>query len=78
MLVESTGKVKAVDGLFFSGQGPFNIGNFWNWNESDLMIGFDKVLERKMKDKVNLNGLKLQNTFTWQKTMDQILSILCN
>lgn len=78
ILVEPSGKVKAVDGLFFSGQGPFNVGNFWNWNEADLIVAFDKVLERKNKNKINYAGLELQNKFTWQKTMDQILNVLCN
>jgi hypothetical protein len=53
VLVEPRGKVKAVDGIFFSGQGPFNVGNFWNWDEEDFMKALDQVVERKKMNKIN-------------------------
>lgn len=76
VLVQPTGKKRAVDGVFFSGQGPFNVGNFWNWDEKDLLAAFDAVLERKAKNKVNEAGLRLQEQFTWAKTVDQIVNVL--
>lgn len=76
VLVESSGKTKAVDGMFFSGQGDYNIGNFWTWNESDLMRAFDEVLARKAISKTNTEGLKLSEQFTWGKTVDTILANL--
>jgi hypothetical protein len=76
VLVESCGKTKAVDGMFFSGQGDFNVGNFWTWKEEDLMRAFDEVLARKAISKTNSEGLKLQTQFTWEKTVDTILANL--
>jgi len=65
-----------VDNMFFSGQGDFNIGNFWTWSEPDLMVAFDKVMERKQANKLNEAGLKLREQFTWEKTVDTILANL--
>jgi hypothetical protein len=76
VLVETSGKMKAVDNMFFSGQGDFNIGNFWTWSEPDLMAAFDKVMERKQANKLNRAGLKLREQFTWEKTVDTILTNL--
>jgi hypothetical protein len=76
VLVESTGKTVAKDGIFFSNTGDFNIGNFWTWSEPDLMVAFDKVMERKNANKLNSAGLKLREQFTWEKTVDTILTNL--
>jgi hypothetical protein len=76
VLVESSGKTRAVDGMFFSGQGDYNIGNFWTWSEPDLMRAFDEVLVRKAISKTNTEGLKLREQFTWEKTVDTILENL--
>jgi len=76
VLVETTGKMKAVDNMFFSGQGDYNIGNFWTWSEPDLIVAFDKVMERKQANKLNSAGLKLREQFTWEKTVDTILANL--
>ena len=76
ILVEPKGKIKAVDGIFFSGQGQFNVGNFWNWDEKDFMEALDKVVERKNANKINSAGLKIAEEFTWTRTVDQILEIL--
>lgn len=73
VMVEPSGKIKAVDGIFFHGQGDFNIGNFYKWEEKDLLDAFDKVLEKKKQNKVNIEGLKLQNDFNFEKTVDIIL-----
>lgn len=76
VLVEPSGKIKAVDRMFFSGQGEFNIGNFWNWSEEDFLKALDEVLERKKANKINLAGLKIAEEFTWEKTANKILDIL--
>lgn len=78
VLVESSGKIKAADGMFFPESGPFNVGNFWNWEESALMEAFDKVLERKNANKINEAGLLIPQNFTWKNTVDKILEILNN
>ena len=76
VLVESSGKVVAKDGMFFSGEGPFNVGNFWNWEEAALFEAFDKVLQRKQVSKVNQAGLLIPKQFTWANTVDKILEVL--
>jgi glycosyltransferase involved in cell wall biosynthesis len=76
VLVESSGKIKAADGMFFPEDGPFNVGNLWNWEESALMEAFDKVMERKNANKINEAGLLIPQNFTWSKTVDKILEII--
>jgi hypothetical protein len=76
VLVEPKGKVRAFDGIFFRQDTPFNIGNFYKWEEQDLSAAFDLALARKKASKINMAGLKIQDEFTWKKTTDVILDIL--
>jgi len=73
VLVESTSKIRAVDGIFFHDGSATNQGNFFDFEESDFIVGMDKALDRKNNNKVNTHGLKLQQDFTWAKTVDKIL-----
>jgi hypothetical protein len=76
VLVESTGKTKAADGMFFAENGPFNIGNFFTWSESDLNRAFDEVLEKRRVNPVNEQGIELGKQLTWTNTVDQILKAI--
>jgi hypothetical protein len=73
VLVEPSSKISAKDGMFFSGEGDFNIGNIYDYEESDLIDAFDKILVRKSVSQVNYAGLELKEGFSWKNCVDKIL-----
>ncbi len=60
VLVNPSGKISAVDNIFFHSGSPFNNGDIFDWNEDDFIIGCEKAIERYKKNPVNEEGLKLQ------------------
>ncbi len=76
VLVEPTSKIKAVDGLFFHENGQFLQGNWYNWQDNDVLAAMDKAVERFKANPANEAGRQLKNTFTWEKTVDTIFSVL--
>lgn len=60
VLIQSSGKVPANDGMFFTPNGQFNAGNFWEYNEQDFLDGLDEVYKRWSTNRVNEAGLELQ------------------
>jgi hypothetical protein len=75
VLVKPSGKELVYDGIFFHQGQPYNQGSIFTYSESDLMLAFDKVLERKNKKKVNVAGLKLQN-LQWSNSVEKILEVM--
>lgn len=74
-LVEPSGKIPAIDGLFFKGEGSnFNVGNFYDFTDEDLKKAIESALEKVKKNKVNSEGLKIQEQFTWKKFSEKVLS----
>ena len=68
VLIESTGKQPAADGVFFAQDGPFNIGNIYDFSQEDYLAALDEVVKRKVQNKVNITGLELPEKFTWENT----------
>ncbi len=78
-LVSPCGKSEIYDGIhFFKNPSPqaFNQGRVFDWNDKDFVDGCEKAIERVKKDRVNHEGLKLQEKFTYKKTVDKILKEL--
>jgi hypothetical protein len=73
VLVESSAKIPAYDGVFFHPGQPFNQGNIFDWSETDFLNACDEALKRYQQNPVNIAGLDLQKDFTWSKTVDKIL-----
>lgn len=71
ILIDAGEKEPAADGLFFTSEGQFNQGNIYQLNE-DRMVSAMEEAENKCKN-TNTEGLKLQNDFSYEKTVDIIL-----
>lgn len=71
ILVEPTGKIKAVDGMFFHENSLFSSGNMFDFNIDDFVIAMEKA--EKVAKIPNIEGLKLAN-ITYKDTVDAILS----
>tara|TARA_R110002020_G_scaffold2759_7_gene12996 strand:- start:2377 stop:3468 length:1092 start_codon:yes stop_codon:yes gene_type:complete len=72
VLVEPSGKTEAYDGIFFHKGGPYNQGNIHTFDEDEFITGCEKAVERYKESPINQNGLKLQEEFTYSKTVDAI------
>jgi hypothetical protein len=75
-LVEPAGKTEAYDNMFFQKGSIFNQGNIYTFNEDDFLSACDLACEKVRLNKINDAGLKLQQKFTTEKFLDDILNIL--
>jgi hypothetical protein len=76
VLVEPNGEFEANDGMFFIKGMEFNQGNFYDWREEDFLVACDKAIERNKQNSVNEEGVKLQEQFTYKKSVDIILGAM--
>ena len=73
ILVEPSGKIEAYDNMFFNKGQKFNQGNIYTFNDDDFIDGCDKAIKKVESNKINKNGLKLQDDFSVDKLVDNIL-----
>jgi len=71
ILVEPIGKQPCYDNVFFREGGQFNQGQYYRLNGVDIGTAMDKAVQ-SAKSK-NTEGLKLQEEFTYEKTIEKIL-----
>ena len=76
VLVKPSGKTPAYDGLFFREGMPFNQGNIFIFNEDEFIYGCEQAIKRVESHPVNTEGLKLQQEFSRQKMVSQIIEAL--
>ena len=71
IIVEPSGQENAEDGIFFTKDSQFNIGNIFTFNEEEFISAME-IAESKCKIN-NKEGEKLINKFSYSKTLDNIL-----
>lgn len=76
VLVEPSGKIEVYDGKFFSKGTPFNQGSIYTFNDDEFIYGCEKAIARVESNKINTEGLKLQDKFTYENTAKQLLSLI--
>ena len=76
VLLEPSSKIDCYDGMFFKKDRPFNQGKIFDFKEEDLAGALDLVVKRVEASRINHEGLKLQNEFTIDKSLDSILKLL--
>ena len=74
ILLEPSGKIPCYDGQFFHQGQPFNQGSIYDFNEDEAISKMEEA-ENKCKQE-NTEGLKLQQEFSYGKTVDKILEYL--
>ena len=72
ILVEPDKEMPIYDNVFFRPNQPFNQGNMFDWSKESVIEAFEKA-EKKIGE-VNESGLLLGKTFTYEKTLNQIVS----
>jgi hypothetical protein len=76
VLVKPSGKIEVYDGIFFQKGAPFNQGSIFTWDNDDFLNACDTAIEKVNKNRLNNEGLKLQEKFTLSNTVNAILNIL--
>ncbi len=71
ILIDPIGKQPCYDNVFFKEGGQFNQGQYYRLNGNDISDAMDKSVQ--MAKAENTEGLKLQEKFTYAKTIDKIL-----
>lgn len=72
VLVEPSGLKPAADGMFFRPNEQFNQGFFFSSTQDKLIDAMEKA--EPLAKTINFEGLKLQEKFTYSKTVDIILN----
>jgi hypothetical protein len=76
VLIDPTGKAPAFDGVFFRNTGDFSIGNWFTYDENDLIKAMSQAEARYKQNPVNEAGLKLPEKFNWKICVDKLVEIL--
>jgi hypothetical protein len=76
VLINPTNKIPCYDNMFFKQGSDYNQGNIFDWEEKDLIEGFEKAEIRYKQNPINVAGLDLQEKFTFSKMVDLILKNL--
>lgn len=76
VLVNPSGKTACYDGVFFKEGTEFNQGSYFDWNEDEFISACEEAEKRFESNKINANGEKLIQQFTWEKTVDKILNVI--
>lgn len=71
VLVNPNSKVPAADGVFFAPNGPFNIGNLFDFN-GDEFVAACETAEARAAQGLNAKGFELQK-ITYKDTVDALL-----
>jgi glycosyltransferase involved in cell wall biosynthesis len=72
VLVEPKNKIEVYDNMFFRKGENFNQGNIYDFDDEDFIKGCERVVERLNKNRINEEGMKLQEKFTYGKMLDSI------
>ena len=72
ILIEPSGEMPIVDGVFFSEGSPFNQGTFYTWTQDEAVAAMEKA--ETQVGQLNTEGVKLGDTMTYSKTVENILS----
>lgn len=72
VLIEPSGMIKGVDGLFFHEKGDFSVGNMYDFTEAAIDEAFTRA--EKLAKTPNPAGEKLRTTHTYAATVDRLLA----
>jgi hypothetical protein len=71
-LVQPTGKISAVDNIFFRQGDAFNQGQIFDWNEDEFVAACEVAVNKYRSSPINTAGLTLQQTYSKEKFTDEI------
>jgi hypothetical protein len=75
VLLQPSGKEEIYDNIFFHKGQPFNQGSGFSWNENEFIDACKSAILRVEKNRINKNGLLLQEKFTKEKFVDDVINL---
>ena len=76
--MEPSSKISSADGIFFKEGAEYNQGKIHDFDEDDFINACEDAIKRRESSKINREGLKLQQEFTYLKTTEKILDYIKN
>ena len=76
ILIEPSGKIDSEDGVFFHKGRNHNQGQIFDFDEDEFIAGCETAIKKLEANKTNEEGLKLQEEFTKEKLLNNVLSSL--
>ena len=76
LLINPSAKIEAYDGTFFNKGSEFNQGSIYDFSEDEAMAAIEKAVSLVESGKINEQGKLLRQTFTYEKSVSQIVSIV--
>lgn len=76
VLLNPAGKEESYDGKHFHKGYPYNQGFIYTFDEDEFIHCCEQAIERFKQNKINEAGLKLQEEYTYSKTVDEILKLI--
>lgn len=76
VIVEPKNKVEVYDGKFFSKGTAFNQGSIFDFDDDEFIAGCEDAIKRVEKDRINHEGLKIQQNFNYSVTANKLLSMI--
>lgn len=78
VLIKSNGKEPVYDGIFFQQGQKFNSGNIYTYNIDDFLNGCDLAIKKFKNNPLNIEGLKLQNSYSFKAGADILIKEIIN
>lgn len=76
VLLNSSSKIECYDGIFFKKDRPFSQGKIYDFDEEEFSSALDSVIKRVEQNRLNSEGLKLQEEFSIDKSLDSLLKLV--
>ncbi len=82
ILVPSSGKIPAIDNIFFHANAPFNSGNWYDCTDQSIYDSLDQakdtieIVNNRKVSKFYSEAIKTKDIFTYERTLDIILDNL--
>jgi hypothetical protein len=74
--VQPSGKIEVYDEMFFHKGQPFNQGNIFTFDDDAFIAACEQAVKKVEASKVNTAGLSLQETFSKEKLVNQVVHSL--
>jgi len=74
ILVNPNSKIPAYDGIFFQEGQPYSQGNIYDFDGDDFISACEEAVKKVEENKLNDKGLKLQEDFSTNKFIENLLT----
>lgn len=73
--VQPSGKISAIDNMFFKQGEPFNQGNIFDWNDEEFLVACEIAVKKAQANPVNSAGLVLPEKYSKEVFTDKVIEL---